>query len=243
VPYDPIAQDQTVLQKPPTWSHLMGTDILGRDVFSRVVAGAPISLQLGLISVSIATIFGGLLGLVAGYRGGTVDLLAMRVADVLLAFPSFLLALTLVFVLGASLTNAMLAVGIASIPGYSRTVRGSVLSTRENEYVLAARVVGGGDWRIMFRHVLPNVIAPLIVIATLGIPWAILTAASLSFLGMGAQPPTPEWGAMANDGRNYLSTAWWIATFPGLAIAVTVIAINLIGDGLRDALDPRLRRR
>jgi peptide/nickel transport system permease protein len=241
--YDPTAINTDVTTMPPGPGHLMGTDILGRDIFSRVLYGARISLQLGLVSVTIATIIGGTLGLISGYREDWVDLLIMRGVDILLAFPSFLLALTLVFMLGPSLFNAMVAVGISSIPGYTRTVRGSVLSAKQNEYVTAARSVGCSELRIMVRHILPNVLAPLIVIATLGIPWAILTAASLSFLGMGAQPPTPEWGAMANDGRNYLQEAWWISTFPGLAIAVTVISINLIGDGLRDAFDPRLRSR
>jgi peptide/nickel transport system permease protein len=242
-PCDPIKLDMTVVMQGPNAKHLMGTDILGRDIFSRILFGARISLQLGLVSVGIATLFGGTLGLVSGYRGGRLDQVVMRLIDALMAFPSFLLALTMVFALGPSLFNAMIAVGITSIPGYTRTVRAAVLSAKQNDYVLAAEVVGCSERRVMFSHILPNVLAPLIVIATLGIPWAILTSASLSFLGMGAQPPTPEWGAMANDGRNYLQEGWWISTFPGLAIAVTGIAINLMGDGLRDAFDPRLRRR
>jgi peptide/nickel transport system permease protein len=238
-PYDPISIAPKDSVDPPSAKHIMGTDVLGRDIYSRVLFGARISLRLGLVSVSIATLAGGILGLISGYRGGLIDLLIMRLVDAFQAFPSFMLALILVFFLGPSLFNAMVAVGIASIPGYCRTMRGSVLSAKENEYVLAARAVGCSEWKIMLGHILPNVVAPLIVIATVGVAWAILTAAGLSFLGMGAQPPTPEWGTMANEGRIFLAEAWWISSFPGLAIAITVISINLVGDGLRDALDPQ----
>ena len=238
-PYDPISIAPKESVDPPSIKHIMGTDVLGRDIYSRVLFGARISLRLGLVSVSIATLAGGVLGLISGYRGGLIDLLIMRFVDAFQAFPSFMLALVLVFFLGPSLFNAMVAVGIASIPGYCRTMRGSVLSAKENEYVLAARAIGCSEWKIMLGHILPNVVAPLIVIATVGVAWAILTAAGLSFLGMGAQPPTPEWGTMANEGRNFLAEAWWISSFPGLAIAITVISINLVGDGLRDALDPQ----
>jgi peptide/nickel transport system permease protein len=240
-PYDPIATATAESAKAPSAQHWFGTDVLGRDMFSRVIYGARISLWLGLISVSIACTCGLLFGITAGYNGGWVDTVIMRGADMLLAFPSFLLALTIVFALGQSLINVMIAVGISSIPGYTRIVRGSVLSAREHEYVTAARTIGCTDKRLMTRHILPNVVAPVIVISSVGIAWAIIAAASLSFLGMGAQPPTPEWGAMVNDGVRYLKQAWWISTFPGLAIMVTVLAINLVGDGLRDALDPRLR--
>lgn len=238
-PFDPISIAPKESAEPPSVKHIMGTDVLGRDIYSRVLFGARISLRLGLVSVSIATLAGGMLGLVSGYRGGVVDLLVMRFIDAFQAFPSFMLALVLVFFLGPSLFNAMVAVGVASIPGYCRTMRGSVLSAKENEYVLAARSIGCSEWKIMLGHILPNVVAPLIVIATVGVAWAILTAAGLSFLGMGAQPPTPEWGTMANEGRIFLAEAWWMSSFPGLAIAITVISINLVGDGLRDALDPQ----
>jgi peptide/nickel transport system permease protein len=240
-PYDPIATATTESAAAPSAQHWFGTDVLGRDMFSRVIYGARISLWLGLISVSIACLCGLLFGITAGYYGGWVDTVIMRGADMLLAFPSFLLALTIVFALGQSLINVMIAVGISSIPGYTRIVRGSVLSAREHEYVTAARTSGSTDARLMTRHILPNVVAPVIVISTVGIAWAIIAAASLSFLGMGAQPPTPEWGAMVNDGLRYLKGSWWISTFPGLAIMVTVLSINLVGDGLRDALDPKLR--
>ena len=240
-PYDPIATATTESAMAPSAQHWFGTDVLGRDMFSRVIYGARISLWLGLISVSIACLCGLLFGITAGYYGGWVDTVIMRGADMLLAFPSFLLALTIVFALGQSLINVMIAVGISSIPGYTRIVRGSVLSAREHEYVIASRTIGCTDARLMSRHILPNVVAPVIVISSVGIAWAIIAAASLSFLGMGAQPPTPEWGAMVNDGLRYLKGSWWISTFPGLAIMVTVLAINLVGDGLRDALDPKLR--
>jgi peptide/nickel transport system permease protein len=240
-PFDPIATSTSESAAAPSIKHWMGTDVLGRDILSRVIFGARISLWLGLISVSIACAFGLLFGLTAGYYGGWAETLIMRGADMLLAFPSFLLALTILFALGQSLINVMIAVGIASIPGYTRIVRGSVLSAREQEYVTAARTIGCSDARLLARHILPNVVAPVIVISSIGIAWAIITAASLSFLGMGAQPPTPEWGAMVNDGMRYLNKAWWISTFPGVAIMIKVFAINLVGDGLRDALDPRLR--
>jgi peptide/nickel transport system permease protein len=240
-PYDPIWTSTTESTAAPSPAHWFGTDVLGRDIFSRVMYGARISLWLGLISVTIACVCGLVFGIAAGYYGGWVDTTIMRGADMLLAFPSFLLALTIVFALGQSLINVMIAVGISSIPGYTRMVRGSVLSAREHEYVTAARTIGCTDSRLMTRHLLPNVVAPVIVISTVGIAWAIIAAASLSFLGMGAQPPTPEWGAMVNDGMRYLNKAWWISTFPGVAIMLTVLAINLVGDGLRDALDPRLR--
>ena len=225
----------------PSSTHWMGTDVLGRDIFSRVIHGARISLWLGVVSVGIACSVGLTLGLIAGYFGGWVETVVMRGADMLLAFPSFLLALTILFALGQSIINVMIAVGLASVPGYTRLVRGSVLSTRELEYVVAARTIGCSDTRLIRRHILPNVVAPVIVIASVGIAWAIIAAASLSFLGMGVQPPTPEWGSMVNDGMRHLRRAWWISSFPALAIVVVVLAINLVGDGLRDALDPKLR--
>jgi peptide/nickel transport system permease protein len=208
-------------------------------VFSRVLYGARISLLVGFISVSIAVVAGTVMGLTSGYYGRWVDTTIMRFVDIMLAFPGILLALALVSILGPSLRNLMIAVGISSVPAYARLVRGSVLSAKENVYVDAARVVGCTDATIMRRHVLPNVVAPVIVLSTLGIAAAILWAAALSFRGLGSQPPTPEWGRMLAEGRNYLREQWWIATFPGLAIMITVLAMNLLGDGLRDVLDPR----
>ncbi len=240
-PYDPVALSPVDSSQGPSLQHWMGTDVLGRDIFSRVMFGARISLWLGLVSVGIASVLGLTLGLIAGYFGGWAETVIMRGADMMLAFPSFLLALTILFALGQSIINVMIAVGLASVPGYTRIVRGSVLTTRELEYVLAARTIGCSDGRLLRRHILPNVIAPVIVIASVGIAWAIITAASLSFLGMGVQPPTPEWGSMVNEGMRHLRRAWWISSFPALAIVVTVLAINLVGDGLRDALDPKLR--
>jgi peptide/nickel transport system permease protein len=242
-PAEPTRTSPADALRPPSRDFFFGTDQFGRDVFTRVLYGARISLIIGLISVSIAVVVGTLLGLISGYYGRWVDSVVMRIVDVMLAFPGILLALALVSILGPSLVNLMIAVGISSVPQYARLVRGSVLSARENVYVEAARVIGCTDALIMRRHVLPNVFAPIIVVATLGIALAILWAAALSFLGMGSQPPTPEWGRMLSDGRAYLRDQWWIATFPGLAIMVTVLGMNLLGDGLRDVLDPRQRTR
>jgi peptide/nickel transport system permease protein len=239
--YEPDELIITALMAPPSRAHPLGTDQFGRDVLTRVVDGGRYSLRIGVISVAIGALSGGTLGLIAGYFGRWVDAVIMRLIDVQLAFPSILLAMGIVSVLGPSLENAMIAVGIASIPGYTRVMRGSVLSAKELTYVDAAHALGCPHARIMVRHILPNVVAPMIVMATLGVAGAILTASGLSFIGLGAQPPTPEWGAMLNDGRQYLAKAWWIATFPGLAIMLAVLGINLVGDGLRDALDPRLR--
>jgi peptide/nickel transport system permease protein len=238
---DPAAIDSANLLQPPGGTHILGTDQFGRDLLSRILHGTRPSLQVGLISVGIAASVGVLLGLVSGYYGGRVDLGIMRIIDVMLAFPSILLALGVVAVMGPGLNNVMVAVGIANIPIYARVVRGQTLAAKQLLYVEAARALGCGDPRIFSRHMLPNVVAPVIVVATLGVAGAILTGAALSFLGLGAQPPSPEWGAMLSDGRSFLRQAWWITMFPGLAIAVTVLAINMVGDGLRDALDPRLR--
>jgi peptide/nickel transport system permease protein len=238
---DPIRTAPRDALQPPGARYLLGSDQFGRDVASRVLHGARISLTVGLISVSIALVLGTPLGLVSGFYGGRLDGLIMRVMDVLLAFPGILLALAIVSVLTPGLTNVMIAVGLSAVPGYARLVRASVLSAREHLYVEAARAIGGRDLGILARYILPNVVAPLIVTATLGLGTAILSAAALSFLGLGSQPPLPEWGRMLSEGRDYLREAWWIATFPGLGIMLTVLAMNLLGDGLRDVLDPRLK--
>ena len=241
-PYDPLEQVVADALRPPSLEHWMGTDDVGRDILSRIIHGSQISLRVGLISVSIAGVVGVLLGMTAGYYGKWFDDVVMRLIDILLAFPGILLALTIIAILGPGLFNVMIAVGIGAIPSYTRVARGSTLSVRERDYVMSARVVGCSDARIILRYILPNVLPSIVVLATLGVAGAILTASGLSFLGLGAQPPTPEWGAMLTSGRTYLRQAWWFATFPGLAIMLTVLCINLFGDGLRDALDPKLRR-
>jgi len=240
-PYDPIKTNQRAPLEAPSGRHLMGTDRFGRDILSRVLWGGRASLSVGLVSVGIAALTGVLLGLLAGYYGGRTDTIIMRFVDLLLAFPGILLALAIIATLGSNLRNLMIAVGIAAIPDYVRIMRGTVLSLKEREFVLAGRVVGCNDYEIIFRHIFPNTTAPLTVLATLRIAGAIITGSSLSFLGLGIQPPTPEWGNMLAEGRGFLQHAWWVALFPGLAIMVAVFSINLLGDGLRDALDPRLR--
>ena len=241
--YDPIEQDSQAIRAAPSGEHLFGADGFGRDVSSRVLYGGRTSLPVGLVAVGIAVVVGVAFGLLAGYYGRWVDGAIMRGVDLMLAFPGLLLAMALVAILGTSLFNLMLAVGIASIPEYTRVVRGTTLSVREAEYVTAARVVGAPDRSIMLRHILPNVLPPVIVLATLGIAGAIILGSTLSFLGLGIQPPQAEWGNMLSDGRSMMRHFWWVSFFPGLAIMVTVLAINLVGDGLRDALDPRLRNR
>jgi len=240
-PRDPIKTAARDALQPPGARFVLGSDQFGRDVASRVLHGARISLTIGLISVSIAVALGAPLGLVSGYYGGRLDMMIMRVMDVLLAFPGILLALAIVSVLSPGLINVMIAVGLSAVPSYARLVRASTLAARENLYVEAARALGGRDLGILVRYILPNVVAPLIVIATLGLGTAILSAAALGFLGLGSQPPQPEWGRMLGEGRDYLREAWWISTFPGLGIMLTVLAMNLLGDGLRDVLDPRLK--
>src|SRR6056297_2270619 len=240
-PYDPFEQNILTRYKAPSAEHLLGTDEMGRDILSRIIYGSRISLQVGLFSISIALITGVFLGLLAGYYGGFWDMLIMRIMDIMLAFPAILLAIAIVAILGPQLRNAMLAIGIINIPRFARVVRSSAISIKESEYILAAKMMGASDVRIIFFHLLPNAMAPLIVQTTLSIATAILEAAALSFLGLGAQPPTPEWGAMLSDARSSLQRAPWVATFPGIAIILGVLGFNLLGDGLRDALDPKMK--
>ncbi|HET7035432.1 MAG TPA: nickel transporter permease, partial [Thermomicrobiaceae bacterium] len=235
-PYSADGQQIAVRLQSPSLQHFFGTDELGRDIFSRILYGSRISLTVGIVAVAIALAIGVTVGLVAGFYGGVVDMLLMRIVDIMLAFPGFLLALAIIAMLGPSLRNAMIAVGIGSSTGFARLVRGSVLSIKENDYVMAAHVIGAPNARIMRTHVLPNALTPIIVLATLELPATILIAAGLSFLGLGAQPPSPEWGAMLVDGRSYIQTAWWLITFPGIAIFVTVLGFNLFGNALQDAL-------
>jgi peptide/nickel transport system permease protein len=237
----PTQMDFECLLEPPSSAHPFGTDDLGRDILSRVIWGGRESLRVAMMAVVIAAVGGIVVGLTSGYYGGWVDSVIMRLVDVLLAFPSILLLLSIVAALGPSLSTVLIALGISSIPGVSRFVRGCVLAARNNEYVTAAQVLGATDGYIMFTQILPNIMAPLIIYATLGLGSAIMTTAGLSYIGLGAQPPSPEWGAMLNYGRTYLRDAWWMSVFPGLAIFLAVLFINLLGDGLRDALDPKLR--
>jgi peptide/nickel transport system permease protein len=238
-PYDPLKQDLTQRLRPPSAEHWLGTDDFGRDVLSRVLHGSRVSLRLGLVAVAVALLVGGTIGLLAGYYGGAFDLLGMRVMDLMLAFPSILLSIVVVAILGPSLTNAMIAVGVMAVPQYARIVRGSVLSVRGLEYVQASRALGAADPRILARAILPNVAGPIIVTASLGLATAILDAAGLSFLGLGAQPPTPEWGSMLSQGRELVLVAPWVLTAPGVAVFLAVLGFNLVGDALRDLLDPR----
>lgn len=247
-PYDPTEQFRKHLLQPPfwqeggSWAFPLGTDAVGRDMLSRLLHGARYSFYVGIVVVVIAASGGILLGLVAGFAPKWLDTIIMRLMDVILAFPSLLLALVLVAILGPSLTNAMIAIAIVLQPHYVRLTRASVMSERSKDYVTAAKVTGAKLPRLMFITVLPNCLSPIIVQAALSFSTAILDAAALGFLGMGAQPPTPEWGTMLAEAREFILRAWWVVTFPGLAILITVLAINLMGDGLRDAFDPKLRR-
>jgi ABC-type dipeptide/oligopeptide/nickel transport system permease subunit len=246
-PHDPLEQSLYDKLQPPvweekgTWTYPLGTDDFGRDLLSRIIYGSRISMLVGGVAVTISLFFGTLAGAVAGFYGGIIDNIIMRLMDILLAFPSILLAIVIVAFLGPSLENAMIAIGVVSIPRYARIVRGSVLEEYSKDYVQSARALGARDTRLIFVHILPNCLAPLIVQTTLGFASAILEAAALSFLGLGAQPPTPEWGAMLANGRALILRAWWAVTFPGVMILCAVLGFNLLGDGLRDALDPRLR--
>lgn len=242
--YDTVVIKQNLANrlKGPSAEHWLGTDEFGRDIFARLVHGARVSLKVGIIAVGISIIFGGILGALAGFYGGRIDNIIMRIMDVFLAVPSILLAIAIVSALGPSIINLMVAISISSVPRYARIVRASVLSIRDQEFVEAARAIGANNARIIFRHIIPNSLAPVIVQGTLGVASAILSTAGLSFIGLGIQPPAPEWGSMLSGGRQYLRYAWWVTTFPGVAIMITILSLNLLGDGLRDALDPRLKQ-
>ena len=242
-PYDPGKTDVSAKLKPPSLQYYVGTDQLGRDVFSRMLYGSRISLSVGFVAVGISILIGILVGAVAGFYGGWVDSFLMRFVDTMLCFPSFFLILTVVALLGPSIFNIMVVIGITSWMGTSRLVRAEFLSLRERDFVQAARALGVRDARIIFLHMLPNALAPVFVSATLKVASAILVEAGLSFLGFGVQPPVPSWGNILTEGRTYIFDAWWFTVFPGLAILITVLSFNLLGEGLRDALDPRLRGR
>lgn len=242
-PYDPAAIHMRDRLQGPSASYLLGTDELGRDLLSRLIHGARISMAVGFVSAGIGCTLGVMLGLIAGYRGGATDSVIMRLLDGVLAFPSLILAMAIVSALGPSVFNAMIAIGIVSIPTFARITRGSVLSLKEKEFVEAGRAIGAGDFYLMFRVLLPNCLSPLLVQISISFSYAILTESALSFLGIGVQPPTPSWGAMLDTGRKFLSHTAWYAFTAGAAIFLAVLSLNLIGDGLRDALDPRLRKK
>lgn len=246
-PHSPILQDRSALLSPPSWAggnpaYFLGTDPVGRDILSRLIHGARFSMLIGTVVVLLSLTTGIILGLLAGYFRGWVDTVLMRIMDLILAFPSLLLALVLVAILGPGLINTMIAIALVLQPHFVRLTRSAVMGEMGREYVTSAKLAGAGHWRQMFVTILPNCLAPLIVQATLSFSTAILDAAALGFLGLGAQPPTPEWGTMLAEARQYILRAWWVVTFPGLAILITVLSINLVGDGLRDALDPKLKR-
>ena len=238
-PYDPSAINAWDVLQAPSWKHWFGTDELGRDVLTRVLFGARISLKVGFVAVGITVLLGALVGLVAGYYGGWVDSLLMRCVDIMLCFPSFFLILAVIAFLNPSIWIIMAVIGLTGWMGVARLVRAEVLAIREMDYIMAARCIGCSDLRIILRHILPNALSPVLVAATLGVAGAILTESALSFLGIGVQPPTPSWGNILTSGKDYIEFAWWLSLFPGLAILVTVLAYNLLGEGIRDALDPR----
>jgi len=240
--YDPDSLDLYNVLMPPSAAHWFGTDELGRDVFTRVLFGAKISLKVGFVAVGIAVLIGTLIGLISAYYGGWVDNLLMRFVDIMLCFPTFFLILAVIAMLEPSIWYIMIIIGLTGWMGVARLVRAEVLSIRERDYIMAAKSIGASDFRIIFRHVLPNAVSPVLVSATLGVAGAILTESALSFLGIGVQPPTPSWGNILTSGKDYIEFAWWLSLFPGLAILVTVLSYNLLGEGIRDALDPRLNR-
>jgi peptide/nickel transport system permease protein len=241
-PYSPSSQQSERLLG-PSWDNLMGTDELGRDTFSRIVYGARVSLQVGIIAVTIALVAGTYIGVVAGFYGGRLDNWLMRLVDIMFAFPGLVLAIVIAGLLGASRTNAMIAIGVVYAPAFARVIRGSVLAVMSEPYIESGRVAGATNWRLIRQHVLPNIIAPVIVMATVYLSSAILSEAALSFLGLGTQPPEPSWGGMLNLARTYMEISPWMAIFPGLAIMIVVLGFNFLGDGLRDILDPRIRER
>ncbi|QKJ23418.1 ABC transporter permease [Poseidonibacter lekithochrous] len=248
-PYDPLIQNLENRLIPPFWAeggsfaHILGTDDFGRDLLSRIIYGARISLMIGVVSVGISLFFGLIMGACAGYFGGKVDIIIMRVVDIMLSIPAILLAIVIVSILGPDLMNAMIAIGIVGVPTFARIVRASVLAEKEKEYVVASRINGSGNFRLISKVILPNCTTPIIVQATMGFASAVLEAAGLSFLGLGAQPPTPEWGAMLADSLQFITTASWMIVFPGIAIFLTVMGFNLVGDGLMDVLDPKMKDR
>jgi len=236
--YDPLSQDYSMLE-PPSAEHILGTDDLGRDLFTRILYGARISLFVGVVTVGSSMLIGGLMGLVSGYYGGWIDTILMRYIDVQWAFPNFIIAVWLVAVFGTGLSNVIVAISLAFLDDFARIMRGMVLTIREEDYVLAARSLGASDIQIMFKHIVPNALAPIIVLATISISYAILGEAALSFLGLGVKPSTPTWGLIISDARSFFSRAWWLGVYPGLAIMLTVLSINFLGDALRDILDVR----
>ena len=240
--HDPLKQDYQNILAPPSRSYLLGTDSLGRDLFSRILYGGRISLSIGVLSMGIATFFGLAMGIPAGYFGGWFDSIVMWFTDILLSIPGILLALTIVAILGPSMNHVIIAIGISSIPTFTRVVRGSTLSVKEQDYVTAAKALGQREIIILLRYILPNISGPIIVLATLRVAIAVINAAALSFIGLGAQPPTPEWGALLSEARSYMREAWWFTVFPGAAIMLTVFTINTLGDGLVDVLDPKTNR-
>ncbi len=241
-PHDPVEQVIELRKTPPfTGGYILGTDDLGRDMLSRLIYGARISMSIGVVSVGISLVLGLIIGVVSAYFGGILDKIIMRIIDIMLAFPYILLTIVIVAILGPSLVNAMVAIGISQVPRYARLVRASVLAEKENDYVLAERALGAGNMELMFKTILPNCLSATIVQSTLGVGEAILSSAGLSFLGLGAQPPTPEWGLMIASSKEFITNAWWIVTLPGIAILLAVLGFNLLGDGLRDILDPKMR--